>query len=388
MGREKTSMASPTATAEQLCMPFDQYGRYRMAQEALDAVRPLLGERLRLLDVGGFFRTRRGIDTLPVRAFLPHDEVIVLDQPHADLEGYRQGDGRHLAFDDHRFDVVLSCDTLEHVPAPDRPAFWRELLRVARHGVLLAAPFASDEVVAAEALLFRYIQAELGLEQQQLKEHAAYGLPDLQATRAMLEQEGLPHLVYPSGYVHAWLVMMVIKHYMLAQSDDHDLHEQLDAYYTRFFAASERREPAYRHFVVVAHPHEQHHAWLAAVDAALAPTIQHEPAEPLPGWPEYTHWLLQLLWMRHEERRTHALSQTIATQAHTIAGLQQALAEREARVHDLEQQAARVHDLEQRAAWLQQQAEHARHALQAVEQGRVLRLLRWLQGTRPWRRSP
>src|SRR3712207_1994299 len=196
-----------------LRLPFDQYGRYHMIREALDGVRPLFGDRLRVLDVGGVFRTGRGEDILPGRMFLPCDDVTVVDQVECDLPGYVRGDGRGLDFADRAFDFVISCDTLEHVPAPARPAFWQELLRAARHGVLLAAPFASPEVLAAEALLVGYIRAEMGLEHPMLKEHVDYGLPNLQDTCALLEQLDLRYLVYPSGYVHAWLAMMIAKHY-------------------------------------------------------------------------------------------------------------------------------------------------------------------------------
>lgn len=357
-------------------LPFDQYGRYRMVQEALDAARPVIGERLRLLDVGGFFRTRRGVAVLPARVFLPHDDITVIDQQSAgvELEGYVQGDGRTLEFADKAFDFVLSCDTLEHVPAADRPAFWGELLRVARRGVLLAAPFSSPEVVAAEALLFRYIKAELGVEQLQLKEHAGYGLPALSTTCALLDERGLLYKVYPSGYVHAWLVMMLTKHYLLARTDDNDLHEQVDAYYTQFFAASERCEPAYRHCIIAAC--DTHNEWLALVDAALAPTIQHTTPKPPPGWPDLATWLLQLISMGLNERQLQPhiqpLMHTITTQAQAIEALHHALTQRDAQVRDLE---ARAH-------WLEEQATAAHRSLHAVEQGRVLRLLRWLQALR------
>ena len=96
-------------------LPFDQYGRYRMIADALDAVRPLFAGKLHILDVGGFFRTRRGVEMLPARAFLPTDDVTVLDQPASELPGYVRGDGRGLAFGDRSFDFVISCDTLEHI---------------------------------------------------------------------------------------------------------------------------------------------------------------------------------------------------------------------------------------------------------------------------------
>jgi hypothetical protein len=343
-------------------LPFDMVGRYRMVAEALDAARPALGARLRVLDVGGLVLTRRGEPLLPARLFLPGDEVLTLDQAALDMPGYIQGDGRGLAFPDDSYDFVISCDVLEHVPAPDRPAFWRELLRVARRGVALTAPFGSPEVQAAEELLFRYIRAELGHEQIQLREHRDFGWPQLAETRALLEGWGHATRAYPSGYVHAWLAMMVAKHYLFSRTDDEALHEGLDAYYTRFLSAAERREPAYRHLLLV----ERADGWLALADAAIVPTVAAEMPAPLPAWPELGGWLVELLGL--DDAGGQPLSGTTLRQLQRIAELEAALAQREA-------QAA---DLERRAAWLAGQADEARRTLDAVRGGRVMRLLGWL----------
>jgi hypothetical protein len=364
-------------------LPFDQYGRYQMIGEALEAARPLVapGRGLRLLDVGGYYRTRRGEELLPLRLFLPDDGITVVDQVASDLPGYMQGDGRRLTFDDAAFDFVISCDTLEHVPAPDRPAFWDELLRVARCGVLLAAPFDLPEVVAAEALLSDYIKAELGVEQVQLGEHAAYGLPHLPTIQGLLDARGLRYQTYPSGYVHAWLFMMVAKHYLFGRSVNEDLHEQIDAYYTRFFAVRERCEPAYRHMLAVAC--DDTAGWLAAVDATLAPTIlppQHDGAP----WPDLAAWLFQLLGWQLEDRGMPGLIQTNTTQASALAAQAQTI---EALRRDLAEREAQQHDLEQRARWLEEQTEAAQHELAAIKQGHLLRLLRWLQQHRAARKG-
>lgn len=373
LGRDVLAAYSPTGercpAVESLPppghLPFDQYGRYQMMREALDAVRPILGAHLHVLDVGGFYRTGRGQEVLPAQLFLPRDEVVVVDQGPCALPGYMRGDGRNLTFADQSFDFVISCDTLEHVPSADRAAFWSELLRVARYGVLLAAPFASPEVVAAEALLFDYIKAELGVEQIQLKEHVTYGLPDLSATCRLLEERGLPHRVYPSGYVHAWLFMMVAKHYLFGRTHDYALHEQVDAYYTRFFATSERSEPAYRHLLLVAQADQID--WLAAADAAIAPTIKPEQ-EAAANWPQLPAWLFQLVGLQLEERRLQPLIHTVTAQAQTIQALQQSLVQRE----------AQVQDLEQRSHWLADQLDATRRLLDAVQNGRVMRVMNWL----------
>ncbi len=293
-----------TTLPDPVGLPFDQYGRYRMIREIVDALRPTLGERLRILDVGGYFRSARGDDVLPATLFLPDDHVLVLDTVACEHPAYTRGDGRSLHFMADTFDVVISCDTLEHVPAADRPAFWDELLRVARHAVILAAPFASPEVVAAEKLVADFITAELHVTQPQLAEHVTYGLPDGASTAALLGERGLAYRRYPTGYVHAWLTMMLFKHYVAGRTADVAVHEQIDTYYTRFFADHERREPAYRQVWVVAASGTG--AWLPTIDATITPTIQ-SPTAPLPAeWAAIERWLRSLVPFHAATQQRHA----------------------------------------------------------------------------------
>ncbi|NOK61598.1 MAG: hypothetical protein GFH27_549313n6 [Chloroflexi bacterium AL-W] len=357
---------SRTFDSQLMRLPFDQYGRYKMIQEALDAARVAIGHPLQILDVGGYHRMLRGDEVLPARLFLPNDDVTVLDQIECALPGYMRGDGRGLDFANDAFDFVISCDTLEHVPAPDRPAFWQELLRVARYGVVLAAPFASPEVVAAEELLCSYIQVELGTEQRQLKEHRDYGLPAIELTKTLLDELGLRHRVYPSGYVHAWLAMMIAKHYLLPRTNDYDLHERLDTYYTQFLSADERCEPSYRHVWLVECAAQG--GWWQSACAALEPTICERCETEAPGWEHIAQWWLQLANLQLADKRIEPLTQALAAYSQQLTHLQQVVAQRE----------AHIADLEARARWLEQQSRDARHALESVEHGFVLRLLRTL----------
>jgi Methyltransferase domain. len=52
------------------------------------------------------------------------------------------GNATNLPFRAEAFDLVLSIDVYEHIPAPERSVYLHELLRCARRMVILAAPFA------------------------------------------------------------------------------------------------------------------------------------------------------------------------------------------------------------------------------------------------------
>lgn len=428
-------------------MPFDQFGRYHMLREAVDACRALLRcERLSILDVGGFY-DNHGTPTLPLAQFLPDDDLTVLDVVECDLPAYIKGDGTALHFDDASFDLVVSADTLEHISGPQREQFWRELLRVARHGVILLAPFATPGVAEAEAVLFEYIKAELHAEHQQLKEHREYGLPRLDRWMAFLEEEGMPARAYPTGYLHAWLGMMLLKHLLLRIDNRSEAQEIVDGYYNRYFFPTERRTPAYRHLIVV----EKASGILDAVDAAIAPTIMPDVKNTSVDWGMALGPTMVALVQRRLALLQEQQAQEAATHKHTVDHLATQLAaaqadaanarveliavrkqlaatqndelvqEQREQIHHLRQQVsmieriladqqitnsrlceqvvhtqaqlgqseAQVHqvvtqyeaalrDLTERAAWQERKAVAARQELEAVQRGRVLRLLNYI----------
>jgi hypothetical protein len=111
---------------------------------------------------------------------------------------------------------------------------------------------------------------------------------------------------------------------------------------------------------------ERSGGWLALADAALAPTIALTGGRALPAWPDLSAWLASLLG--YDANGGPPLSRATLAQLRRIAELEAAVAQRE----------AQVVDLEARARWLEAQAGEARRALEAVERGRLLRLLRWL----------
>ena len=416
-------------------MPFDQFGRYHMLREALDAARKVLDQaQFSVLDVGGYFKDRTGQDTLPIVEFLPHDQVTVLDVVECDLPGYIKGDGAALDFKTDGFDFVVTADTLEHIPRPRREAFWQELLRVAKHGVVLLAPFGTPEVEAAEAIVFAYIKEELHVEQAQLQEHKEYGLPRLEEWQAYFDKQGIYAKTYPTGYLHAWLGMMLIKHMFSYLGAELELQQQLDYMYNQGFFPTERRHPAYRYLVVAEHTP----GLVDAIDEVLAPTIMPPVEDVSQGWSQGLGPLLQLLSQRQMHLQHHTFQQIALTQQHhlslnqeqvaqqqqQIAQQQQQIAQQQQQISVLErvladqqilinhlhqelgarqaaieaqvgqqhlfqrelqgymlekQQAlAATEDLARRAAWLEEQNTALRAELEAVQNGIVLRVLKRL----------
>lgn len=247
------TITSPTPQIDLLRMPFDQYGRYKIIAEVADALRAALAvPRLRILDIGGYQVDERFGERLPLTLFLPHDEIAALDTVASELPGYYQGDGTALEFGDGSFDLVVSADTLEHIPADSRQQFVRELARVSQHGVALVAPFFSNETELAETVLYRYMATELRYKHPFLQEHRDYGLPHVDETEQWLAAMSYTTATFPSGYVHSWLEMMVLRTLLWRLTSDDSLVGALEEYYNRVLFPVERREPAYRHLIVAA----------------------------------------------------------------------------------------------------------------------------------------
>ena len=80
-----------------------------------------------------------------------------------------------LPFADGAFDTVVSLDTLEHIPRPDRAGFVAELARVAARRVLLACP--TDEGAALDTLVRDRFLAAGGPVPDWLAEHDEHVLP-------------------------------------------------------------------------------------------------------------------------------------------------------------------------------------------------------------------
>jgi hypothetical protein len=231
-----------------ISLPFDLYQRYLAAAQLADQIRACKERaQLRVLDVGGASYTPDCHGFMPLAHFLPEDLVFGADLSAEPLPNYSQASGLCLPFRDKEFDVVVSCDTLEHIPPEARQTFLDELVRVAREFVVLIAPFSSEGNRKAESILNDYLMAR-GIEHLHLREHLSHGLPAREGLRVILEERDLCFLEFADGYLPHWLTMMLIRY---APGQSPIVQRELDRYYNRHFSPDSRREPAYRHGFVI-----------------------------------------------------------------------------------------------------------------------------------------
>lgn len=116
------------------------------------------------MDVGG---------TQLLKKFFTGVQIISLN---IDDSGDVRYDGGDFPYTDSSFDAVVSLDTLEHIPRANRQNFIGECLRVARKGVIIAAPYGSAAHRQNEAELCKYLE-QAGRPNRWLAEHVQHGIP-------------------------------------------------------------------------------------------------------------------------------------------------------------------------------------------------------------------
>lgn len=243
-------------------LPFDQYQRYRLVSDLVNEVRKK-GEHFTILDVGG----RTGL----LRAFLPKDEVALVDLEPSDVPGLVLGDGSRLPFKDDAFDVVATFDTLEHVPPPRRAAFVSECARVAKRWVFIAGPYQSKEVEEAERILQRFLVDKLEVEHRYLEEHRHNGLPSLAETKAGLAKEGAEVASIGHGNLERWLALMSLSMYLDYEPRLRPLATRIFSFYNENLYASDHALPVYRHAVVAAFDGAKLPQGTSGLEAPVAP---------------------------------------------------------------------------------------------------------------------
>lgn len=179
-------------------LPFDQYSRQKIASDIIQSLRKP-DQTFSILDVGGY----KGATHL----FHPKDKVKVLDVFDVDEKDYIKGDATAMDFATDAFDFVVSFDVFEHIPRDRRELFVAECTRVAKRGVIIAAPTGTPQNASAEVHLNNVFRVLHNKDHEWLKEHIDYRLPGLGLTEKLLQKNKLHTLAFPSNYLPAWLLM-------------------------------------------------------------------------------------------------------------------------------------------------------------------------------------
>lgn len=158
-----------------LKIPFDAFERNKKVASLLQP-----GETV--LDVGGGVTGIKLFGNNPVKI--------------ADLEvGDFKGDASNLNLPAKSFDVVVSVDTLEHIPPKDRVKFVKNLKRIAKKRVVISAPYGSRSHVKAEKDLLKKLN-RIGKKDFFLEQHVEFVLPkpeqvaDIKATKTKVIYSG------------------------------------------------------------------------------------------------------------------------------------------------------------------------------------------------------
>jgi hypothetical protein len=273
-----------------------------------------------VLDVGGY----PGI----LHSFLSKEfyDLSVLDVPPDDgsIPGYRQGSGLELPYGDTSFDIAVSLDTLEHIPNVDRDKFLKELMRVARHAIVLVNPVQSVEADLSEETLNEYIRWILDAQQEQLAEHREYGLPNFAHTEASFSTTGWKTLTFPIANIHNWLFMMVAKHYLISMRNEaaSAFERTLDRFYNLTFSDGDRAEPAYRGVMVAVSPMLE--PVLSSIQAAYPPIPLSDGANTQRL--QLTQVLMEMLNLKLSNHEDRLLREQLERRDKHIAEMEQRIA--------------------------------------------------------------
>jgi len=201
-------------------LPADLYSRNTLFGLLTEFI---LGQRkpeenhhsLEILDIGGYEGK--------LAWFMPqHTRLTILDQKAAPEEGntsYIRGDARDLPFADKSFDLVISSDMLEHLATEDRLIAFREMFRVSRRFVIMAAPFNSIYNQKAEEYINTQFRDHTGRDHPFLIEHIQNGLPDLEDLEQFLAEQAVSYVKLGEGNIYNWYLQQLTTGSKLNQPD-------------------------------------------------------------------------------------------------------------------------------------------------------------------------
>ncbi len=178
-------------------LAFDQFSRQYQVKRLVESVRQK--KKLSILDVGG--------NNGKTRDFFPKDEVMIVDLYDLEEPGYTKASALDLPFDDNSYDVVTCFDVFEHIEAADRAQFLAEITRVAKHYIIVAAPFNTTYVSQAEQELNAYYRHITDHDHRWLREHIDNGLPEQSEIEQFFHDRHVQYQTYNSNNILLWTAL-------------------------------------------------------------------------------------------------------------------------------------------------------------------------------------
>lgn len=225
---------------------FDLYGRYAIIRDIININREN-GEKFRVLDVGG----RGNL----LKKFLPDDDVFYLDPLiESEDENFIEGDGCSMPLENESYDWLTSADVFEHIPKEKRDKFLEENIRVAKNGVILAAPFWSKEVERAEINANEnYKNFSGGIEHMWLKEHIENGLPRENDLENFLRSRNLKFEKLHNNRLFLWQTILGISFFWKNNFSEDLIKkiEEFNYFYNTEVFPNDSAEPSYRKIYII-----------------------------------------------------------------------------------------------------------------------------------------
>lgn len=220
-------------------LPFDQYTRNYIIKKIIDSIRDNCNNSFKILDAGG----RNG----NLSSFLHDDEIHIIDIRPGTESNYVIGDVTKSPYKDSSFDIVVSSDVYEHVPASEREYFISELLRVSKNFVILGAPFDSKDVNDAEMKACNYFKKITGEPHPWLLEHIENGLPSSEKLENFLKKNEFRYLTIKTNNISNWFLMQLLIFYTSKYTNFMENVNKVHRYYNEnFLDLGDLLEPSYR----------------------------------------------------------------------------------------------------------------------------------------------
>jgi len=153
-------------------------------------------KQIKVLDVGG----KKGL----LREF--GIESTIIDMEAGEGKDYVQGDALNMPFKDESYDIVVSCDVLEHISRNDRKQFVSEMLRVAKGFVILCAPFDRPRIAEAEIEANEFYKKITNKDHRWLVEHISNGLPSTVELEKLLSDKKVFFKSFNHLSIQTWLL--------------------------------------------------------------------------------------------------------------------------------------------------------------------------------------